>query len=60
MLVIYGGLCWLEFFKTVYLEISNVVEWARDKLIDFKMKAAHGWSPDKKLQGCAGFSVADM
>ena len=28
--------------------------------IDFKMEADHNWNPDTRLQGCAGFLVADM
>ena len=28
--------------------------------IDFKMEADHNWSPDTRLQGCAGSLVADM
>ena len=28
--------------------------------IDFKMEADHDWSPDTRLQGCAGSLVADM
>ena len=35
----------------------------RDRLqneLDVKMEADHDWSPDMRLQGCAGFLVADM
>ena len=27
---------------------------------DLKMEADHDWSPDTRLQGCAGSLVADM
>ena len=28
--------------------------------VDFKMETDHDWSPDTRLQGCAGSLVADM
>ena len=34
--------------------------WWRGQEIDFKMEANHDWSPDTRLQGCAGSIVADM
>ena len=36
---------------------------SRDVLLsklDLKMEADHDWSPDTRLQGCAGSLVADM
>ena len=33
--------------------------WGGQKL-DLKMEADHDWSPDTRLQGCAGSLVADM
>ena len=36
------------------------VEDGGDEEIDFKMKADHNWSPNTRLQGCAGFLVANM
>ena len=34
--------------------------WWGGKEIDLKMEADHDWSPDTRLQGCAGSLVADM
>ena len=34
--------------------------WRGGQEIDLKMEAGHDWSPDTRLQGCAGFLVADM
>ena len=28
--------------------------------LDFKMEADHDWSPETRLQGCAGSLVADV
>ena len=28
--------------------------------VDLKMEADHDWSPETRLQGCAGSLVADM
>ena len=28
--------------------------------LDFKMEADHDWSPETRLQGCAGTLVVDM
>ena len=34
--------------------------WQGGQEIDLKMEADHDWSPDTRLQGCAGSLVADM
>ena len=34
--------------------------WWGGQEIDLKMEADHDWSPDTRLQGCAGSLVADM
>ena len=34
--------------------------WRGGQEIDLKMEADHDWSPDTRLQGCAGSLVADM
>ena len=34
--------------------------WRGGQKIDFKMEADHDWSPDTRLQSCAGSLVADM
>ena len=34
--------------------------WRGEQEIDLKMEADHDWSPDRRLQGCAGSLVADM
>ena len=34
--------------------------WRGEQEIDLKMEADHDWSPDTRLQGCAGSLVADM
>ena len=34
--------------------------WQGGQKKDFKMEADHNWSPGTRLQGCAGFLVADM
>ena len=33
--------------------------WRGGQEIDLKMEADHDWSPDTRLQGCAGSLVAD-
>ena len=43
--------------------VSRVLKkgrWRGGQEIDLKMEADHDWSPDKRLQGCAGSLVADM
>ena len=34
--------------------------WRGRQKLDLKMEADHDWSPDTRLQGCAGSLVADM
>ena len=34
--------------------------WRGGQEIDLKMEADHDWSPDTRLQGCAGSLLADM
>ena len=34
--------------------------WRGGQKLDLKMEADHDWSPDTRLQGCAGSLVADM
>ena len=34
--------------------------WRGGQKIGLKMEADHDWSPDTRLQGCAGSLVADM
>ena len=34
--------------------------WRGGQEINLKMEADHDWSPDTRLQGCAGSIVADM
>ena len=34
--------------------------WRGEQKLDIKMEADHDWSPDTRLQGCAGSLVADM
>ena len=38
----------------------NAGGWRGGQKIDLKMEADHDWSPDTRLQGCAGSLVADM
>ena len=34
--------------------------WWAGQGLDLKMEADHDWSPETRLQGCAGSLVADM
>ena len=34
--------------------------WWGGQEIDFKIEEDQDWSPDTRIQGCAGFLVADM
>ena len=34
--------------------------WWGGQKVGLKMEAGHDWSPDTRLQGCAGSLVADM
>ena len=38
----------------------GVAGWQGGQGLGLKMEADHDWSPDTRLQGCAGSLVADM
>ena len=51
-IVLYDHLfLYLYMLSFVYLQVNRV---GKGSLLDLKMEADHDWSPDTRLQGCAG------